>query len=499
MTVLREKIRDVIASVLPVAGFVLVLQLLFRPLSAMQTGRFIFASILIIIGMAIFLMGIDLSITPMGTSLGRGLVRKAKLPVILLSAFFLGFLINVAEPDLMILARSVDEVTQGVLPYMQLILIVSAGLGIMVLFGFLRLIKHIKLKHIFFITYAVILLLSLFCPGEYFAIAFDASGATTGAITTPFLLALSSGLSVMAFRSSDSETAESFGLVGLASSGAIMAVLFAGVLSGGGSLKGGGTAITAFEGGFFEPFLLVLGHLFKDALLAIGPLTLIFFVINAFTKDVRKRQQIRILKGIIYCIIGLTIFTCGVNGSFMEIGQLVGLAMAELGKPWLLVVIGFFLGMTTVLAEPAVHVLTQQIEVQTTGYIDRKLVLLFMSGGVAIAVALAMLRILIPGFALWHVLLPAYLAAIAMSFKSSELFTGISFDSGGVVSGPMTATFVLAFAQGAAAATPGADIIIDGFGIIALVAVSPLIALQILGLLYQKKAAKEVQNHAQQK
>lgn len=490
MNIFREKIREVVASVFPVAGFVLILQLLFRPMSGLETGRFIFASLLIIGGLALFLLGIDLSITPMGNSMGRGLVKSRKIPIILFAAFILGFLINAAEPDLLILAQSIDTVSGGQLPYLQLIITVSLGVGFIVMIGFVRLLRSLPLKYLFAVIYGLILILALLGPGEYLAIAFDASGATTGAITTPFLLALSAGLAVLSHRSSEAGVGESFGMVGLASSGAILAVLLLGLIRGGGALQGGSIELSQAGERFFDPFVQIIRPHVKDALLAILPLTLIFLFINKLTRDMKRRQLRRVYKGLIYCILGLSIFTVAVNGSFMEAGQRVGQTMASLDKPYLLVLIGFFLGMTVVLAEPAVHVLTQQIEKETGGFIPRKLVLIFLSGGVAIGVSLAMLRLILPGLQLWHLLLPAYVAALIMSWFSDELFVGIAFDSGGVVSGPMTATFVLAFTQGAASVSPGANVILDGFGVIALVAMTPLLSLQILGLIYQQRSAR---------
>ena len=490
MNIFREKIREVVASVFPVAGFVLILQLIFRPMSGLETGRFIFASLLIIGGLSLFLLGIDLSITPMGNSMGRGLVKSRNIPIILFAAFILGFLINAAEPDLLILAQSIDAVSGGQLPYLQLIITVSLGVGLIVMVGFVRLLRSLPLKHLFAVIYGLIFILALLGPGEYLAIAFDASGATTGAITTPFLLALSAGLAVLSHHSSEAGVGESFGMVGLASSGAILAVLLLGLLRGGGALQGGSIELSQAGERFFDPFVQIIRPHVKDALLAILPLTLIFLFINKLTRDMKRRQLRRVYKGLIYCILGLSIFTVAVNGSFMEAGQRVGQTMASLDKPYLLVLIGFFLGMTVVLAEPAVHVLTQQIEKETGGFIPRKLVLIFLSGGVAIGVSLAMLRLTLPGLQLWHLLLPAYVAALGMSWFSDELFVGIAFDSGGVVSGPMTATFVLAFTQGAASVSPGADVILDGFGVIALVAMTPLLSLQILGLIYQHRSAK---------
>lgn len=497
MSVLREKMREVIASVLPVSLFVIILQLIFQPMTGLQLGQFVFAALVLILGLAIFLLGIDIAITPIGRSLSAGIVRRSSLPGILAAALAMGFLINIAEPDLMILARNIESLTQGELGYRQLMIGISLGVGTMVMFGFVRLIKHVQLKYIYLTVYGLILVLAIFSPTEYLALSFDSCGATTGAITTPFLLALALGLSSVT-HDSKRDGSESFGLVGMASSGAVVVVLLMGILSGGSQLKGQLTFPEPTES-FFEPFAHALSPMFGAALMAILPLSVIFFAINAFTKETRRRDYSRIVVGLIYCIVGLTIFTVGVEGGFMLSGYLIAMKIVEAFQAWYLLPLGFFLGMTTVLAEPAVQVLTKQIQQQTAGAISRKLVMIFLAGGVAIAVALAMLRILVPGLELWYILLPAYIIAVALTFVTGDLFTGIAFDSGGVVSGPMTATFVLAFAQGAAYAVNPETVIQTGYGVIALVATSPLLALQFLGLIYMAKAKKEARLAAEER
>ncbi len=497
MSVLREKVREVIASVLPVSLFVVFLQLIFHPLTSLQFGQFIFAALVLIVGMSIFLLGIDISITPMGRSLSAGIVRRSRLSSILAAAFAMGFLINIAEPDLMILARNIESLTQGTIDYRQLMVAVSLGVGTLVMFGFLRLIKHLHLKYIYLIVYGLIFILAAFSPTEYLALAFDSCGATTGAITTPFLLALALGLAAVT-HDAKCDGSESFGLVGMASSGAVVAVLLMGIMSGSSELTGQ-LSFPEPSHSFFAPFIHAIPPMFKAALMAILPLSIIFFVINGFTRETRRRDYSRIIVGLIYCIVGLTIFTVGVEGGFMLSGHIIAMHIVKEYQAWYLLPLGFFLGMTTVLAEPAVQVLTKQIQNQTAGAISRKLVMIFLAAGVALAVALAMLRILVPGLELWHILLPAYIIAVALTFVTGDLFTGIAFDSGGVVSGPMTATFVLAFAQGAAYAVNPALVIRNGYGVIALVATSPLLALQILGLIYMAKERKEAKLAAEER
>ena len=174
----------------------------------------------------------------------------------------------------------------------------------------------------------------------------------------------------------------------------------------------------------------------------------------------------------------------------MEVGYYVGYNLALLDSKAFVLIVAFILGLVTILAEPAVHVLTHQIEDVTNGYVNRKMVGVALCIGVASAVALSILRILVPEIRLWHYLLPGYIISVALSYYVPNLYVGIAFDSGGVASGPMTATFILSYAQGVATATPWADVLLDGFGVIAAVAMTPIIALQVLGLVYKMKSKK---------
>jgi hypothetical protein len=180
----------------------------------------------------------------------------------------------------------------------------------------------------------------------------------------------------------------------------------------------------------------------------------------------------------------------GVNAGFMEVGMVMGEAIAR-DFSWLLPIIGFLLGMVVVLAEPAVYVLTEQVEDVSAGHIKRKVILVALSIGIAFAVSMSMLRIMIPSLKLWHFLLPGFALGAFLSYRVPPIFVGIAYDSGGVASGPMTATFILAFAQGAAKAIPTANVLIDGFGVIAMVAMTPIVAIQTLGFIFKIKSEKE--------
>lgn len=234
----------------------------------------------------------------------------------------------------------------------------------------------------------------------------------------------------------------------------------------------------------------------KESVFTLLPLTVLFLIFDKVKFKLNRRHKSTILKGLVYTYVGLTLFLTGVNAGFMEVGRVMGEGIA-LNHPWLLPVLGFFLGMVVVLAEPAVHVLTIQVEEVTAGHIKRKVILIALSAGIALAVSMAMLRIMIPNLRLWHILLPGFAFAAFLSFRVPPIFVGIAYDSGGVASGPMTATFVLAFAQGAANAIPTADVMVDGFGVIAVVAMTPLVAIQLLGLIFKRKAEREAKREAQ--
>jgi hypothetical protein len=486
LQVLKNKLKEVIMAVLPIVGIVLLLNFTITPLDGKQLGSFLTGALLVIVGLTLFLFGVDLGISPIGRYIGGAIVKRNSLLVLTISGLILGFLISIAEPDLHILAGQVDMATGGMLPKLQLVVMVSIGIAVMLTLGFIRIVYNISLKLIFFILYGLVLIGGILAPQELLAISFDSSGATTGAMTVPFILALALGISALRKDSKSSE-ADSFGLVGISSVGAILAVMVMSIFSNGGlseasdGLVNHGSAAT-----IFETLLTISG----EVLLALAPIFLVFVIVYKTSLNISKRKFRNIVVGLIYTFLGLVIFLAGVNTGFMDVGRKVGFEAIVNGGGIAVIGIGFILGLVTILAEPAVYILTHQIEEVTSGFIKRKSVLVALSIGVGLAVALSMARIVIEPLELWHLLVPGYLIAIGLMFFVPELFVGIAFDSGGVASGPMTATFILAFAQGAASAAEGANVLADGFGVIALVAMTPLIALQILGFVFHVKSKK---------
>lgn len=491
INILYEKFKEVSFTVLPVTILVVILNFTMTPIHNILMYRFLLGALFIIIGMSIFLVGADIGISPLGSLLGSTVTKTNKTAIVIFSGILLGFIISVAEPDLHILAGQVQDATGGTTSKTSIVIIVSIGIALLLSTGLFRIIKNIKLNRLLTIIYGIIFILALFTSPEFLAISFDASGATTGALTVPFMLAL--GLGVSSLKIGKSSEDDSFGLVGITSTGAILAVmvfrLF--VKSKNSTIEAGTIVADEIHSSIIGPFLEQIPHMVKEMFIALLPLIVIFLIFNMISFKLSKKKFWKILKGLTYTYIGLVLFQTGVNAGFMEVGKVVGHSIASLDSDLVVIAIGFILGLVVILAEPAVHILTEQIEDVTSGSIKRTVILFTLSIGVAFAVSLSMVRIVVPGLQLWHFLLSGYLISIFLSYKAPSLFVGIAFDSGGVASGPMTATFVLAFAQGAAEAIDGANVLVDGFGVIAMVAMTPLIALQILGLIYKIKSVKK--------
>ncbi|TNV68532.1 DUF1538 domain-containing protein [Trichococcus shcherbakoviae] len=493
MRIFTEKLREVMQSVMPITLLVVLLHFTLTPLETIDLQRFLFGAFLITIGLSIFLFGVDLGITPIGKFLGKGLARSGSLKYVLGMGLVLGFFISIAEPDLHILAAQVSEVTNGMYPKNLLLLVVSVGIAVMLTLGLFRIVYRYPLNKAFTFLYLAIFGLAYFSTNDLFAIAFDASGSTTGALTVPFMLALAVGVASLNRRTQSAEE-DSFGLVGIASAGAILAVLILGLfVRSDEPLSGSIPASSATVTHWLAPFLHELPKIAGEILLAVSPILIIFVLNHVFFADEKlsKRAFRRIFLGMTYLYIGLVLFLTGVNAGFMEVGRKLGMLIAGMDSSIPVLIVGFVLGVLVILAEPAVYVLTHQIEDVTTGYVKRGIVLGFLSIGVGLAVLLSVVRVLIPWLQLWHYLVPGYLIILALSYKVPKLFVGIAFDAGGVASGPMTATFILAFIQGVAEITPDANVLLEGFGMIAMVAMMPIISLQLLGAIYQRNSVKE--------
>ena len=493
MNILKRKFSEISRSLLPVMVLVLLLAFIFVKPDSVIIWRFLIGGALLLIGLAIFLIGIDLGMNPMGDHMAVEIATGRHWYHIAIIAFLIGFLVTVAEPDLLLLGQQVEDASGGSIGARIMVYLVSVGVGLMIMLGTFRLLKNYAYPKFMAATYCGILLLSVFVSEEFVAISFDSSGATTGALTTPFVLALSAGLSRVK-GGSDSEK-DTFGMVGIMSTGPMYSLMLMSILTGQKHIQGEGEAFSIYKGGIFDPLIHYLPSEFINSIIALIPITAFFMFLNFIHFKIDKRELKRIIKGLIYTLLGLTIFLTGVYSGFLDMGQLTGRSLASQRHSWLLPLAGFLIGMIIVLVEPAVIVLAHQIEETTGGRLSGRIIKVTLSLAVALAVMLSMLRIMIPDLKLWHFLLPGFVLGIVFSFIADPIFAGIAFDAGGVASGPMTATFVLAFARGAAEVVPGANVLVDGFGVIAMVAMAPVFSLSLLGAIFHRKEAKTEEEH----
>lgn len=484
MNLLYGKVKEVLQSLVPLVLVVVALCFTIIEVETDMFIRFLVGSTMLLVGLALFLWGIDLSMHPIGVYMSNEVATsKTFLGVVILS-FLLGFLITVAEPDLLILGSQIEEASGHTLSSRLIVYMVSGGVGLLISLGILRLLRDKPSINIFLLmTYLVILVLGFLVSEEFLAISFDASGATTGALTTPFVLALTLGLS----QAKGGRHAEenSFGLVGIMSAGPILAVMCISFITGQHTIQGEASVFIPSVG-VIAPILESIPATLRESLIALLPITLLFFVYNGFKFKLKRKEILGIIKGLLLVLIGLVLFLSGVHAGFMDMGRVIGMQIASMDTR-LLIAVGFLFGLIVVLMEPAVHVLGVQIEEVTGGTIPLGLIRLTLSLGAAIAISLSMVRITVPEVKLWYFLLPGFAFALFLSFWCNPVFVGIAFDAGGVASGPMMATFVLAFAQGAASAIPTANVLVDGFGVIAMVAMAPVFSIMLLGTLFRQK------------
>lgn len=486
---LKEKIKESLSSVLPITVIVLLLSVILVPLEIGTLALFLVGAVLLIVGMGFFQLGAEMAMTPLGQGVGRRLIKDNRIILIAIVSFIMGAIITIAEPDLQVLANQVASI-----PNQVLIWTVAVGVGIFLVVAVLRILFHINLSKMLFVLYILLFILSFFSPDSFTAVAFDSGGVTTGPMTVPFIMALGVGLS--AARSDKDSAGDSFGLVALCSVGPIMMVLLLGIFYNPTDAAYTATEIADISTSrdVAAQFVTSFPHYIKEVLVSILPVVGVFIAFQLFSRNYHKRQLIKMSVGFVYTIIGLVLFLTGVNVGFAPVGSMLGSGLAESQFKWLLVPIGIVIGYYIVKAEPAVQVLNKQVEDLTGGTISRKMMNSALSIGVAFAVALAMVRVL-TGINIYWFIIPGYAIALVLSRLVPSVFVGIAFDSGGVASGPMTSTFLLPLAMGACSAV-GGNVVTDAFGIVAFVAMAPLIAIQIMGLIYKHKtkaAAKSAQ------
>ncbi|MBR6823611.1 MAG: DUF1538 domain-containing protein [Firmicutes bacterium] len=477
---MKEKLHEALVAVCPVIAIVLLLSFTIAPVSPSVLLSFLLGAVLVMIGMMFFTLGAEMSMTPMGEKVGTKMTQSRSIPLIISLAFVLGVVITISEPDLQVLAGLVPSI-----PSQTLILAVAVGVGISLVAAILRILLGISLHYLLVVLYIVAFTLMNLVPESFRAIAFDSGGVTTGPMTVPFIMAL--GVGISSIRNDRSAADDSFGLVALCSIGPIIAVLMLGLIFPTG--EGAAQALHQLQ----VQDTVELGKMFAVELPAymleiarsLLPIIAFFAIFQLVLLRLKRRPLIKIMVGLVYTYIGLVLFLTGANVGFMPAGSYIGQVLGARAYRFLLVPLGAVIGFFIVKAEPAVYVLNHQVEEITEGAISARAMGMSLSLGVAASVALAMIRVL-TGLPILYFLLPGYAVAIILSFFVPKIFTAIAFDSGGVASGPMTATFLLPLAQGACMAV-GGNLVTDAFGVVAMVAMTPLITIQILGVVTRIK------------
>ena len=483
---LKEKIRESLSAVLPITGIVLMLSIFVIPMELGSVVMFLTGALMLIVGMGFFQLGAEMAMTPLGEGVGVQISKMKKLLTVLLTGFLMGVIITVSEPDLQVLAGQVPSV-----PNMVLIMTVAVGVGLFLALAIVRIRYKISLSMLLIGCYLALILVSMFVPKEFLAVAFDSGGVTTGPMTVPFIMAMGVGLASV--RSDKNAANDSFGLVALSSVGPILAVLILGCFfkptEAAYTLTDVATVVTTQD--VARVFAQGLPLYAREVLLSLVPILWVFLIFQWLTHRYHGLQIKRIIVGFGYTYIGLVLFLCGANVGFAPVGAYLGKELAGLSLRWILVPIGALIGYYIVKAEPAIQVLNHQVEAVTNGAISVKMMNRCMQIGVAASVGLAMLRVL-TGISIQWFVIPGYIIALVLSRLVPDIFIGIAFDSGGVASGPMTSTFLLPLSIGVCEAL-GGNLMTDAFGVVALVALTPLIAIQFMGLVYKLKTAKRTQ------
>ena len=479
-TVVSSKIKEAFSSVLPISVIVLILSVTVAPVENGVMLSFLLGVAFTVLGMGLFTLGADTAMTPIGEYVGTTVVKSKKLWIILPVFFVMGVLITVSEPDLQVLAGQLKETVDSTV----LIFTVGAGVGLFLVVAFLRIVLRVKLKYLLVALYAAVFVLAFFVPDNFIPLAFDSGGVTTGPMSVPFIIAIGTGIA--AIRNDNAEE-DGFGLTALCSVGPVLAVMILGIIFKPENFVLSGPLVpdTSDSRGTAVWFISAFPTYLKEVALALLPVIGMFFIVKIFGGKGGKTECFRILAGCVYTYVGLVAFLVGVNAGFLPVGYYLGEKIGALSYNWIAVPVGILLGFFVVAAEPAVHVLTVQVYEITSGAVPKKALSVALMAGVALSVGLAMLRILLH-IPIMYFLIPVYAAALILTFVVPDIFTAIAFDSGGVASGAMATGFIMPLALGLCNAV-GGNPATEGFGVVAFVAMTPLITIQILGLIYKKK------------
>lgn len=483
-TIILSKIKESVSSVLPVTVIVAVLAFVIAPITTGTFLAFVFGAVFLVIGMGLFSLGAEISMERMGEYVGAQMTKSKKISLVIALSFVVGVMITVSEPDLTVLA---NQVSKSISPYI-LIIAVGLGVGYFLTLAMLRIVFGIKLSYLLLFSYAIVFVMLNFVPKNFVPLAFDSGGVTTGPMTVPFIMAL--GVGASSIRSDKNAQADAFGLVALSSVGPIIAVMILGIIF---KPEDATWAMDAVVSQTTQElsinFLAEIPHKMLEVAIALLPVLVFFFVYQHIAGKLPRRDLVRIGMGALYTYFGLVIFLTGATCGFMQTGYEIGKSVAESSVSFLIIPVGCLVGYYTVRAEPAVILLQKQVEEITSGAIPRAVLGRALSCGVCISVGVAMLRAL-TGVSLLYFLIPCYAIALLLTFVTPPIFTSVAFDSGGVASGPLTATFLLPLAAGVCDGV-GGTIMTDSFGVVAMVAVTPLVTLQILGLVYKLRLSKK--------
>ena len=483
-TMWLEKVKESLLSVLPIFLIIFILSITVAPIDSGTFLVFIIGTAFVFLGTGVFTLGADVAMTPVGEYIGFSTIRTRKLWLIIFVLFFMGIFITIAEPDLQVLAGQLAKTINK----WTLLIAVGVGVGVFLVIAFLRIILKVKFSYLIVFLYAIVFTLSFFVPKAFVPLAFDSGGVTTGPMSVPFIIAIGTGIaSVHTEKKGDGGE---FGLTALCSVGPIIAVMILGIIFKPESITATENVIPVITNSKELISFIVhqLPHYFKEVAIALLPIVVVFLLSQLYGDKIGKKNYVRILIGILYTYLGLVLFLVGVNVGFLPVGSYLGGVLGNLNANWIVIPIGMLLGFFVVAAEPAVHVLQKQVFEITLGAISKRALKTSLMIGVSVSVGIAMLRILfhIP---IMYFLIPGYLIALVLSFIVPDFFTAIAFDSGGVASGAMTASFIMPFAIGVCASI-GGNVALEGFGVVAMVAMTPLITIQILGLVYKIKLKK---------
>ena len=479
LELLLSKLKESSLSVIPIIILVFFLNYTVAPMPLWSMVLFLVSAFLMILGITLFNLGVDVSLIPIGERIGSELVKSRNLLFIVILTFVIGVFISVAEPDLIVLAGQINGV-----PDSTIIFFVSVGVGVALVGAFLRILFQFPLSYILIGCYLLAAILSGFTSKDFVSIAWESGAVTTGPIMVPFVMAL--GLGLASVRGDKTTEEDSFGLISLCLIGPILTVLILGMFF----TPSGGSALVVPEFQSMSDIVSLYGssfpEYFKQIAVALFPIIFLFAIFQVLKLHLRTKAILKITAGTTYTFFGLVLFLTSVNVGFMPAGYQLGSILIGNNSSWVLILVGMLIGYFVVAAEPAVFVLKRQVEEITVGAISAKAMGVGLSIGVAISVGLAMLRV-VTGLSILYFVIPGYVIALGLTFVVPHLFTSIAFDSGAVASGPLAATFMLPFAIGACE-TAGGNIYTDAFGIVALVAMTPVITLQLFGLVYAIKS-----------